>query len=682
MKNVGINFLAKKDKQVSDNIFTFIKMFENPVISLLKRCSDSYYNLGEFYILTEDDKDLIKDYPNCQYATEVNDYIYDSIYFKAKELYPTDSFFKEVGIAERGAKIKLPYKMGSMTELKEGDLEKWVDTSIDYVQTSKLDGCSAEVIYENGKLIQAFSRGDGEEGQDITRHLIQFDSLPKVIKHREKIALRGEVIVPKTDISLMIQELKTEIGKQYKNGRNTVAGQLNAKVCGQSFAKYARFVSYKIEEWNKSEFEQFEYINELGFLTPVYKLVKGSEITEPKMIEEVKYIKANDEYECDGLILTVNHMTDEYQGYDSGTINPKASRKFKIGANDNWAITTVKNIEWNISKDGYFKPRVNIEPVDILGVTISWATGHNYKNVVDNKIGQGAIIKIKRSGDVIPYIEEVLQSTVNENYGLPNNHLFYTNDVDIILTDKELPEDLLSEYYDLCQEMYLQKLVYFCEKMKVDFAGEGNIRRIIDFHSDKDVCDTYDVAHLILEPLSTFEETIGVNGTKFYNSLHDRLKNVNPAVFFDAVNAFGRGLGELKLQKIIDAYGTLNVDYGEVLNVEGFAEKSARQFIDHFEEYDNWLLFIAHQPNITLKYPESNKSNKFSYIKVVFTGIRDNLMEQIIKENGGKVLTSCTKECNLVIAKDKNSSSGKLKKAREQGIEIISYDEAQERFYD
>lgn len=272
---------------------------------------------------------------------------------------------------------------------------------------------------------------------------------------------------------------------------------------------------------------------------------------------------------------------------------------------------------------------------------------------------------------------------MNKDYGLPDTHLFYTNDVDIILTDKEVPENLLSKFYELYQEMHLQKIVYFCSKMKIDFAGEGNIKRIIDFYSDKDVSDFYDIAHLIIEPKSTFEKVIGINGLKFYESLHTRIIDANPAVFFDAVNAFGRGLGELKLQKIIDVYGTLNVDYNQLLNVDGFAEKSAEQFINHYDEYENWNLFIMNTPFISIKYPNRDiKSDKFSNINVVFTGVRDGIMEQLIRENGGKILNSCTKECNLVIAKDANSSSGKLNKARTMGIEIISYEEAKNRFYD
>lgn len=389
---------------MSNDLFSFIKMFENPIISLLKRCSDSYYNLGEYYIFTDDDKDLIKDYPNCQYVSDCNDFIYDSIYFKAKELFPNDLFFKEVGIAERGAKIKLPYKMGSMTECKEGELEKWINKNIKYVLSSKLDGVSAEVIYDNGRLIQAFSRGDGEEGQDITRHLIQFESLPKYIKYKNKIAIRGEVIVSKEEIPLMIQELKEETNKLYKNGRNTVAGQVNAKICGKAFVKYARFVAYKIEEWNKSEFEQFELIKELGFLTPTYKLLNGSDIIEQNMIEEVKSIKSFDDYECDGLILTVNELTDEYKGYETGTINPKASRKFKIGASAEYAESVITNINWQISKDGYFKPVIQIKPIELDGVIINNVTGNNYKFVIDNDLYIGKSIIVRRAGSVIPQI--------------------------------------------------------------------------------------------------------------------------------------------------------------------------------------------------------------------------------------------------------------------------------------
>lgn len=637
----------------------------NPYIELLKKCDDTYTNLGEYYVFTDDDKLNV---PEIEDYTESTDDVYDMLKEISYQMFPNEIYFQSVGSEVRGEKVKLPYIMGSMTECHEGELENWIEKDKSYIQSAKLDGVSALLVYQNGNLKIAYSRGDGENGQDITRHILKF--APNKLKEEIDIAIRGEIIVPKEDIQKMLDELYDETKMKYKNGRNTVAGQLNAKVCANAFTKYAHFVAYHIENWKESEEEMFLKLMNLGVEVTQAQKVLGLTITEEYAINEVKKVKEWYIYECDGIIFTKNFKEEDDLGYDTGTINPKCSRKFKIGASDNSAETIVEDIEWNVSKDAIFKPRVKVKPIDIQGVTINWVTGHNYKTIVDNGIGIGAKILIKRRGDVIPHIEKVIEPVFDDDsFNLPDCSYPDENGVELELDYTECPDP------EIVDEVEIQKIVYFCSKLGVDFAGEGNIRRIMceDLESDG-------IEQLIETDIETYQEEIGVNGIKFYGSLHKKLKEVDICEFMDAVGAFGRGIGQKKLQKVIDKYNTLDVTYEQLMETEGFAEISSQQYVDNLVYYQQWMDYMKN-----IGYPITIKekkivSNECANVNICFTGVRDKNLEEVIKEKGGKICSSVTKVCNVLVAKDPNSGSSKLKKAIDNGVEVISLDEAWNRY--
>lgn len=637
----------------------------NPYIELLKKCDDTYTNLGEYYIFTDDDK---KNVTEIEDYNESTDDVYDMLKEIAKNKFPNEIYFQSVGSEVRGEKVKLPYVMGSMTECHEGELENWIENNKSYIQSAKLDGVSALLVYQNGNLKIAYSRGNGIEGQDITRHVKNF--APNKLKEDIDIAIRGEIIVPKQDIQNMLDELYDETKYRYKNGRNTCAGQLNAKECANAFTKYAHFVAYHIENWKESEEEMFLKLMSLGVEVTQAHKVLGQDITEEYAINEVKKVKENYIYECDGIIFTKNFKEESDLGYDTGTLNPKCSRKFKIGATDNSAETIVENIEWNISKDAIFKPRVKVKPVDIQGVTINWVTGHNYKTIVDNGIGIGSKILILRRGDVIPHIENVIEPVFDENsFNLPECVRIDENGVELELDYSECP------YPEIIDEVEIQKIIYFCSKLGVDFAGEGNIRRIMNEYIEED-----GIEQLIETDIETYQEEIGVNGIKFYGSLHKKLKDVDICDFMDAVGAFGRGIGSKKLQKVIDKYNTLDVTYEQLMETEGFAEISSQQYVDNLVFYQQWMDYMEN-----IGYPITIKekkviSNECANVNICFTGVRDKDLEDIIKEKGGKICSSITKVCNVLVAKDPNSGSSKLKKAIDNGVEIISLEEAWDRY--
>lgn len=396
-------------------INSFVQMFNNPLIELLKRCDDSYTNSDEYYVFTEEDKDLIKDIAGCENATISTDDIYDRIYSYTKDRYGTDSYFQTVGapvsieVAKRGGKVPLPYKMGSMTEAHLGDLENWIQPISEYTISAKLDGISCLLIYKNGQLFSAYTRGDGDSGQLITNHINTLICVPKQINTTlPEVAVRGELIFLKKQHDEVLEAFEQENRRKYKNLRNTMSGAVINLNPPKAFTKYAHFVAYHIENWNKSEFEQFEQLRTYGFITAKYWLETGNNIYDRHMIDVVTDIKTNYDYECDGVIITINKKSASYEGFESGTYNPKSSRKFKVGSGDGAIETKLVSIEYAVSKDGYIKPVGIIEPVDLDGVTITRVTLHNMKFILDNNIHIGAKGLVVRAGMVIPYWKQTI----------------------------------------------------------------------------------------------------------------------------------------------------------------------------------------------------------------------------------------------------------------------------------
>ena len=642
-------------------------------LDILQKCSETYYLMGEYYKLNESECQTLEEELGEKifeiYDTEVTDAVYDMLYEKAFNKWPDNPFFKLIGSKEvtDGTKVKFDRPMGSMDELKEGDWIKWAKKDY-YVVSSKLDGLSVKLFYENGVLVQAASRGDGFEGSDITRHILQISNIPHKIHIKDKVEIRGELICPKKDIQSMIDDLKDETGKEYKNGRNTIAGFLNSKKTLQSVAKYAHFVAFDNDLDVKTELERFDKLKDLGFETPTYALRHYP--NEEDLIRMVVNVKNNDPYECDGIILTLNIPDNEHKGFETGSINPKKSRKFKIGATNNSAETIVKNIIWNVSKSGKLVPTVEIEPINVVGVTIKYATGHNYKNIVENGIGIGSRIVVKRSGDVIPYIDKVLEPRFNV-YNLPDIE-YFENGVDIELKDK-------TTINEFTKQMTVARLAFFAKSLGIDYLGEGVCEAVNNTFLSKanKFADEY---YILTMPRKVWVDIVGENGNKIYDSI-EKVKTIATEVdYMTAFNAFGENIGKSILNSVFDKYHTLDVTSSQLKMITGFAETRINQYISYIENYreikenlnDEGINFII---NIV-----KNESDKFKDYIVCFTGVRDKELSDYIKKNGGVATDSWNKNVNLLVCANPNGVSGKITKAKEKGIKCVSLEEAKEIF--
>lgn len=336
-------------------------------------------------------------------------------------------------------------------------LTKWLtthkSTSASYVLSCKLDGISALYTTQGtgegaGKL---YTRGNGLVGQDIS-HLIPFLRLPKT----KNITIRGEIIIAK-------KLFATKYGSLFANPRNFVAGVVNKKTEDKDKYTDLSFVAYELICPVMKPSEQLNFLLELT--DKAVEVVTHSVekiITNDLLSSYLVKWRADYPYEIDGLICIHNKVYERKAG------NPDHAFAFKMVLSDQMAEAKVVDVIWTPSKDGYLKPRVQIEPVILCGVKIEYATGFNAKFIEHNKIGVGAVIQLIRSGDVIPHIKQVIQPAAITLF--PDmDYSWNETKVDIMLVDKTLDETVL-----------IKNISGFFVGIGVDGLGSGNIKRIID----------------------------------------------------------------------------------------------------------------------------------------------------------------------------------------------------------
>lgn len=597
----------------------------------------------------------------------VSDKQYDALYHYTKLAYPNNTYFLGIGSSVRGEKVKLPIPMTGLNQVQIGDIDNWISknnlTDLDAIISDKLDGISAMIVYDmSGNLQIAYSRGDGLEGADITRHIRNFPSIPKKINHPSLI-VRGEVIIPKDEFEIARNYCPRDSGELYKNARNMVAGIMNSKeVSNPKVYEHIHFVAYGIPGDNQDKQEQLNLLINNNFKVVFNFIWSFYDATDENLSIQLCTRRAQSNYELDGLVIEVDksEIREELSSKKS-SLEPQYAKKFKIADVANEAIAIVTSISWKISKHGYLKPTVIMEPVELVGVTIQRASGYNAKFIIDNCIGPGAKIRITRAGDVIPDILEVIEQSP---YGT------FMSMPDIPWNWNETNVDIVAQ--DLTDEEYLLKLKSFFNSIGVKNLQEASIQKLIDYGKD-------DITNIIRADLMTWEQLMGVNGKKAYISLHQKLSNIYPWELMGAFPYFYRGFGQTRAKLITDMYPDYSkLTIEDVTNIPGFDTKTAEKFISNLPNYlkfeqdlisDGLINFKANEPVIEII------QSKLTSKKFVFTGFRDKEAEEFILRHGGILQDGIKKDTDILIAKDASKNSSKLTKAREQGVEVIGIDE-------
>lgn len=622
------------------------------VISALQKADDLYHN-GE--------------------DSPITDAQYDGLRRYAQKLDPTNIYFTGVGSEVRGGKIPLPFTMGSLDQLYEGDVAKWVNQNELrdelMVITDKLDGISCMLIYDEDGLRIAYSRGDGTQGADITRHLrhMNIPTQFMAIMDHPTYAIRAEIIMSDSAFERACK-LKTRSGKPYKNARNMVAGLMNSKKINPNILRELSVIAYEIvAPFYFSKKEQLSRLWKAGFQVAPHTAVKGRQLAKEEWLTaHLNEQRVESEYAIDGVVIDVNNSTLRKKMNPSrDTLNPAFARKYKVADADNVAEATVIEVQWNTSKHGYLKPRVRIEPVELVGVTVQHATGFNAKFINENNIGPGTTIKITRSGDVIPFIMEVIEGTEPQ---LPSDvDMKWTETgVDLVLVDHETNADVLFE-----------KIVDFFASIDAPHMRSGNLRKFYD-------AGYRTIADIIKMTEKEMTGIVGTNGHKIYKGLKEQLTNIPLWMLMGSYPCFGRGVGRRKFKKLYKAFGKNDLldltqrswpTADQIVGVEGFERKTAKKITGGMMEFLSFLDEIEGYVTIQAEEEKIMSGGSMEGEKVVFTGFRDKDLAVAVEDAGGTMQSSVSGKTTLLVTKNPDSTTGKVKKAREKGVRIVGIDE-------
>ena len=619
---------------------SFDQFSTEDLVDLLDAADEVYYN-DQQPILPDENYDALR-----QYVETVD---------------PTNTYFLGIGSQVRGGKVKLPYTMGSLTQVYQGDTQKWVAQyklqSEDIMVTEKLDGCSALLVYgQDGKLQIAYSRGDGIEGADITRHVSKMTMwVPQ--KVNRPMVVRAEIIFSKKNWEIVKTKIKRSGGAFYKNARNCVAGLMNASESDPVAYQYLTAVAYEILGQDLDKDAQITMLKDNGFAIPAGIVLDGIAMTDDHLTNLLNKMRDESKYEIDGIVLDVCKATLRAKiNPTKDTLNPEFARKYKIADASNYALTEVVDVEWNLSQHGYAKPRLRVKPVDLIGVTVTYATGYNAKYIVDNCINVGSIVAIQRMGDVIPNVVGVIKKATTPSMPI-GNYVWSEKRVDLVLENAN-DNDTVK----------LEQLIDFAAKMGIEHIGEGNMKAIYD-------AGYTTVTDFVKTQASDIGLAIGssVMGKKIAKSKIEKTTNVPWYIVAGSHPAFGRGIGVRKMKKLYDAFEgdiTKLANVSLISSVEGFDFKTASkigagydEFVEFVEDCGSALSFA--------KY-EAPKGGDLAGQSFLFTGFRDKNLENQIETKGGKISSSVSSKLTYLVALDPDEDSGKLKKARELGTKIIT----------
>jgi DNA ligase (NAD+) len=636
------------------------------LISLAKRPLETLKNLSE------DEIAAVIQYANYQYYNTdkpvFTDNVYDIIKEYLQDKNPYHPILKHVGavVDDDERKVKLPYYMGSMDKLKSDStaVKKWMTNYPgDVVVSDKLDGISGLFYWKDGNA-KLFTRGNGEEGQTIT-HLLPFiNNVPDVksLKQFDEFTVRGELIMSKTDFQ--------KVKEKGANARNMVAGLLNAKLPSLELARLTQFVAYELITPRHEPIQQMNVLNEYGFKVVPNKTLQTRTTTSEVLSTILGERREKSEFEVDGIIVTHNAIHNRKAGE-----NPKYAFAFKSMAMMDRAEVIVKGVEWNVSKDGYMKPVVLFDPVSLTGAMVKRATGFNAKYIKDNKIGAGAKILVTRSGDVIPFIVEVLEKA--QEADMPSNVRYTWNETGI---------DIVANLSNAKDEIELKNIEFFFSKVKVPGLSSGILAKA-------QACGLNTVGKIIRADKRALLQIEGFKdkmADKIYHALQERLKTVESVTLMEASNTFGRGIGEKKITLVAQKYPQLltnpsfNPTVTDLTSIEGIEKKTATQFIHGIRLYwsfakENGLLHFHNKQQEKQDTPESVE-DIFKDVGFLFTGVRSKVTEDFIKARGGTIKSSVSKNVDVLICKDKTAKSSKIVAAEELGITIVNLEDFMKQY--
>ncbi|WP_263833023.1 NAD-dependent DNA ligase LigA [Sulfurospirillum oryzae] len=621
-------------------------------------------------------------------APVASDEEYDRLYHEILKYEQENPLFadessptKRVGglVLEGFNKAEHKARMWSMEDVfDEHDLDAWIERvkkvqeHFTFYCEPKFDGASLNLIYENGVLKQAITRGDGSIGEDVTENVKTIGSIPLRINYQEPIEIRGEVVIKKADFERLNQE-RLSLGEPlFANPRNAAAGSLRQLDTSITAKRKLMFYPWGIGANTLTQSflsQKMSFVYSLGFLQPPRIVVTKSVDDVHTLYAEL--IAKRDEIEMmmDGMVVKVDDANlQEELGY---TVKyPKWMVAFKFPAIEK--VTQLKDITLQVGRTGVVTPVAEVEAVNIEGVIVERATLHNFDEIERKDIRIGDSVIIIRSGDVIPKIIKVLEDRRN------GSERVVQRPINCPVCHSELLDDgALIKCQNLsCDARVLGAMIHFASKKALNIDGLGD-KIVEQLYEQKLVLHVKDLYALRLEQLLELE---GFKEKKAQNLLEaiEQSKGVSLEKF---INALGiEHIGEVAAKKIARAFGLewLEASYEQIIALEGFGEEMAKSLIEfiHVNKHETYELMAVIQPIASkLEITESLFTGKTVVLTGSMSKPRDDI-KVMLEKLGAKVSGSVSKKTDFVIYGEEAGS--KLAKALELGVKTLSESELNE----
>lgn len=581
------------------------------------------------------------------------------------------------------AKVKHTRPMLSAQKTKDvNEVKKFLADKIG-VLSWKEDGLSIVLRYENGRLKQAITRGNGEIGEDVTHTMKMVRNVPQSIPEKRYLEIRGEAVIGYDDFAKINEKLH---GK-YKNARNLAAGtvrQLDSNVAKERKLAYKVFELVKLGDTPESEMpsiaDSFKYLAEQGFDVVEHQVVNRDNVEEYMETFQPEEYK----YPVDGLIISYN---DYQYGKSLGMTGHHPLSLIAYKYKDDLYETTIRDIEWNTSRTGLINPVAVFDQVDLDGAETTRATLHNISYIEGLELGVGDTIQVYRSNMVIPKVHDNL--TRSNTFKIPDTCPTCGDEAKII---NENGSKVLKCMNPDCKAKLLSKFVNFVSRdaMNIQGLSEATLKRFIDLGWLKDYTDIYNLAEH-----KTEMKNLDGFGAKSVSSLLNSIEESRRCKLVNFVTALGIELvGKSTAKdicKLIDKISLSNNEnpYDVFIkrikqrkyfgHIDGIGVNTSLSMDDYFRDHLEMVEKLAKE--LEFEMPESKKEFAVDLTGMTFvvTGkvnkfANRNAIKDEIESRGGKVAGSVSKNTNYLVNNDVNSTSSKNKKAQQLGIPIIDED--------
>lgn len=599
------------------------------IVNQLKEAADAYYNTG-ISKMTDDEYDELRD--------------------ELERLDPANPFLKIVGAPVTSAgTVKLPVPMPSLNKIKPGTGAIAQFTKIPcsaWILSEKLDGISVLWTPADRKL---YLRGDGAVGQDVS-HLVKLGLQGLPVRMEKEFRVRGEFVIRKSDVP------PNTIGRSWINGVLHRSDPIESDV-----AKI-RFVAYEIcsaKGGVGTRQDQMTMLSKLRYEVPWWTVV--NRLDEDVLGIALKERRSVGLYDIDGIVVGQDRVP-MWQTDPNELRNPKDMVAFKMVLSDQCAETTIVAVHWALSHQGYYIPRLEVEPVRVGGAMITYVTGHNARVIVDKRLGKGARIRIRRSGDVIPTIDGVL---VGVNPDLPPSNTWKW------MGPEDTAVHIGARGESGSVELLESKLKHFAAVLEIDGLGPGLVKKLVlgGITTPRALCTA---------TVETLSDLIGKKtGVTTAAELRRALSTLTEKKLMIASSVLPRGVGETKLDTLFAMEADPRKWGGSTGRPAGWSQDALSEFLRAYPAYEMWREKEFPLPAYPILQIMTVVTAPVAYKGTVcFSGFRNAALEKRLEALGFMIAATLTKKTTVLVIPDGDASeSSKVVKARESGIPVRSQTE-------